>query len=37
MMKKEKQLYVKTLIEGEESGHCKGIKKRMDPALRYRM
>jgi hypothetical protein len=37
MMKKYNEQYTQTLIEGEESGHCTGIKKRMDPALKYRM
>ena len=29
-MKKEKKQYLGTLLEGEEMGHCKGIKQRTD-------
>lgn len=35
MMSKTKNYFTKTLLEGEEQGHCKGIKDRMDPNLKY--
>ena len=31
VIKKTKHHYVSTLLQGEEDGHCKGIKQRMDP------
>ena len=34
MIKKEKNNYINTLIIGEEKGHCKGIRQRLD--ARYR-
>ena len=37
IMKKEKKEYLKTLIKGEDDGHCKGIKQRLDPTIRYRI
>jgi len=37
MMKKTKNSYIKTLLEGEDLGHCKGIRKRMDPTTKYRL
>ena len=37
MMKTEKGKYIKTLIDGEENGHCKGIKQRLDPTIKYRL
>jgi hypothetical protein len=36
-MKKEKKEYLNTLIKGEDEGHCKGIKKRLDPTMRYKI
>ena len=36
-MKKEKQDYLNTLMKGEDDGHCKGIKKRLDPTMRYKI
>jgi hypothetical protein len=36
-MKREKINYIKTLVKGEDEGHCKGIKKRLDPATKYRL
>lgn len=29
--------FIGTLLQGEEDGHCKGIKKRMDPTTKYRL
>ena len=29
--------YMNTLVKGEDSGHFKGIKKRMDPTTKYRL
>ena len=37
LMKKTKSSFIKTLLEGEDQGHCKGIRKRMDPTTRYRL
>jgi hypothetical protein len=31
MMKKSKNIYIKTLLDGEQQGHCQGILKRFDP------
>ena len=31
VIKKTKQHYVSTLLRGEDDGHCRGIKQRMDP------
>jgi hypothetical protein len=36
-MKKEKKDYFRTLTKGEDDGHCKGIRKRLDPTIRYRI
>lgn len=36
-MKESHAGYIQTLLQGEEDGHCKGIKKRMDPTTRYRL
>ena len=36
-MKKEKKEYLNTLMKGEDEGHCKGIKKRLDPTMRYKI
>jgi hypothetical protein len=36
-MKKVKGIYIKNLLVGEENGHCKGIKQRMDPTIKYRL
>lgn len=36
-MKAVKNLYIKTLLQGEELGHCQGIKARMDPTMKYRL
>ena len=36
-MKAVKNLYIKTLLQGEEQGHCTGIKARMDPTMKYRL
>jgi len=33
-MKKEKNQFLQTLIQGEHEGHCKGISNRMDPRLK---
>ena len=30
-MNKSKGFYIKTLLEGEDEGHCYGIRQRMDP------
>ena len=37
LMKQEKVTYIKTLVKGEDEGHCKGIKKRLDPAIKYKI
>ena len=37
MMKIEKTQYLKTLVAGENDGHCKGIKKRLDPTIKYKL
>jgi hypothetical protein len=37
MMKKEKHRYIKTLVRGEDDGHCKGIKKRLDPTIKINL
>ena len=37
MMKKEKHRYIKTLVRGEDEGHCKGIKKRLDPTIKINL
>ena len=37
LMKKEKKEYIRTLTKGEDDGHCKGIRKRLDPTIRYRI
>jgi len=37
MIKKTRHQYIKTLLEGEEQGHCRGIKKRMDPSTKYHL
>ena len=37
LMKKEKVAYIQTLVKGEDEGHCKGIKKRIDPTTKYRL
>jgi len=37
LMKREKISYIKTLVKGEDLGHCKGIKKRLDPTTKYRL
>ena len=37
MMKKEKGTYLKTLLSGEDQGHCTGIKKRIDPTIKYKL
>ena len=31
VIKKSKSYYISTLLQGEEDGHCRGIKQRMDP------
>lgn len=36
-MKESHAAYIGTLLQGEEDGHCRGIKKRMDPTTRYRL
>jgi hypothetical protein len=36
-MKTVKNMYIKTLLSGEEEGHCAGIKARMDPTMKYRL
>jgi hypothetical protein len=33
----EKKNYINTLLEGEDNGHCKGIKKRLDPTVKFRI
>ena len=33
-MKRQKSNYIKTLLKGEEDGHCSGIKLRID--IQYR-
>lgn len=37
MMKGTKSHYFRTLLDGEDKGHCHGIKKRMDPTTKYRL
>ena len=37
MMKKEKHRYIKTLVKGEDDGHCRGIKKRLDPTIKINL
>jgi hypothetical protein len=37
MMKGSKNKYIETLLKGENDGHCKGIKRRMDPTVKYRL
>ena len=34
MMRKEKHSFLKTLLQGENDGHCKGITRRVDPRLK---
>lgn len=36
-MKEEKRNHIRTLTKGEDDGHCKGIRKRLDPTIRYRI
>lgn len=36
-MKTEKRKYIKTLVKGETDGHCKGIKKRLDPTIKIQL
>ena len=36
-MKGSQNIFMKTLFKGEENGHCKGIKKRLDPTTKYRL
>ena len=36
-MKGTKSHYFRTLLDGEDKGHCHGIKKRMDPTTKYRL
>lgn len=36
-MHQEKKTYLQTLLLGEKDGHCKGIKKRIDPTIRYKI
>ncbi len=36
MIKEEKNKYIKTLVSGEESGHCRGIKQRLDAKYRQK-
>ena len=37
MMKKEKIQYIRTLVKGEDNGHCRGIKQRIDPTTKYKI
>lgn len=37
LMKGSRTGYIKTLLDGEDQGHCKGIKRRMDPTTKYRI
>lgn len=37
LMRKEKVHYIQTLVKIEDKGHCKGIKKRLDPTTKYRL
>ena len=36
-MKKSKSSFMTTLLKAEEDGHVTGIKKRMDPTIKYRL
>lgn len=36
-MHNEKKTYLQTLLLGEKEGHCRGIKKRVDPTIRYKL
>jgi len=36
-MRTEKKRYLGTLLSGEDNGHCKGIKKRVDPTIKYKL
>ena len=36
-MKVEKQRYLKTLLNGEQNGHCRGISQRIDPTKKYKL
>jgi hypothetical protein len=37
MIKRSKTAYFSNLIQCEEEGHVKGIKKRLDPTSKYRL
>lgn len=36
-MKDVKNQYLQTLLNGEEKGHCQGIRARIDPTIKYRV
>ena len=36
-MQLEKSHYIQTLLKAEDQGLCKGIKRRMDPSVRYKL